>query len=191
MARHRLIEEPPRHRSGSRWIGQVGVALVIVLAVSGALWWSDTRRAALTAPAVDTAVPATVTAPPATVEPVDESAQRRQRIVDAARHYVELRTPYVEGGKTPAKGFDSSGLVWQILKDAGQKVPYRTSVKLRMWAEPIEFADLRPGDLVFYAHHVGVFVGDGQMVDASPMADTVIEHEMWQDPYPTFGRVPD
>jgi peptidoglycan DL-endopeptidase CwlO len=196
MGRHRLEVPPPQHRAGSRRIGQLGVGAVVATSLLVAFWASGQGRDMVTepaTPAVSTAVPtADPTATPSMPAPVeDESAELQRRIVDGARVYVERRSPYVEGGKSPKKGFDSSGLVWQVLKDVGREEPYRTTTALKKWAEPIEFADLQPGDLVFYAHHVGVFVGDGQMVDASPMADTVIEHEVWQDPYPTFGRVPD
>ena len=90
----------------------------------------------------------------------------------AAVAYAEsqIGTPYVWGGTSPQIGFDCSGLVVWAYGLAGVVVP---RVANDQWqAEPhVAMDQLVPGDLVFfgsgsYADHVGIYVGDGAMVDA-------------------------
>jgi cell wall-associated NlpC family hydrolase len=53
------------------------------------------------------------------------------------------------------------------LAHAGVALP-RTSQSQRAASRPVTAAELRPGDLVFYydASHVGIYVGDGQVIHA-------------------------
>jgi|GEM_PF-6225555 len=78
------------------------------------------------------------------------------------------RTPYVWGGTSP-NGFDCSGLVVFCYQNASGIYLPRTSEMQQMVGVPISDAELQRGDLVFYgypAHHVGIYVGDGLMVNA-------------------------
>ena len=85
---------------------------------------------------------------------------------------AQVGTPYVWGGETPGVGFDCSGLVQAAYKVAGISLPrvaqdqYDGTAKLGP-GNPVE-----PGDLIFFGGgpsdvtHVGIYVGNGQMVDA-------------------------
>ena len=85
---------------------------------------------------------------------------------------AQVGTPYVWGGETPGVGFDCSGLVQAAYKVAGIILPrvaqdqYDGTAKLGP-GDPVE-----PGDLIFFGAgpsdvtHVGIYVGNGQMVDA-------------------------
>ena len=85
---------------------------------------------------------------------------------------AQVGTPYVWGGETPGVGFDCSGLVQAAYKVAGITLPrvaqdqYDATTKLGP-GDPLE-----PGDLVFFGGstsdvtHVGIYIGNGQMVDA-------------------------
>jgi cell wall-associated NlpC family hydrolase len=85
---------------------------------------------------------------------------------------AQVGTPYVWGGETPGVGFDCSGLVQAAYKVAGITLPrvaqdqYDATAKLGP-GDPLE-----PGDLVFFGGgptdvtHVGIYTGNGQMVDA-------------------------
>jgi cell wall-associated NlpC family hydrolase len=85
---------------------------------------------------------------------------------------AQVGTPYIWGGETPGVGFDCSGLVQAAYKMAGITLPrvaqdqYDATTKLGS-DNPLE-----PGDLVFFGQslsdvtHVGIYVGNGQMVDA-------------------------
>jgi peptidoglycan DL-endopeptidase CwlO len=82
--------------------------------------------------------------------------------------YAQLGCPYVFGGTGPCQqGFDCSGLVQSAWASAGVSIP-RTSEE--QWAQlpHVPISDLQPGDILVFngAGHVGMFVGDGMMIDA-------------------------
>jgi peptidoglycan DL-endopeptidase CwlO len=85
----------------------------------------------------------------------------------------QVGKPYRWGATGPAS-FDCSGLVRFAYADAGLSLP-RTSRQQWSAGRHVRVADLRPGDLVFWAHdpadpatihHVGMYVGQGLMVHA-------------------------
>ena len=84
-----------------------------------------------------------------------------------------LDTRYAWGGRGPAMGFDCSGLVAHVYKEAAG-IPLRgTSADLGKRSRPVDTAQLQPGDLVFFNtlgarhSHVGLYVGGGRFVHAS------------------------
>ena len=75
---------------------------------------------------------------------------------------------YVYGAAGP-NTFDCSGLTSYSYKAAGITIP-RTSKAQSTFGTPVAKADLKPGDLVFFyspVSHVGMYIGNGQMVHAS------------------------
>jgi cell wall-associated NlpC family hydrolase len=92
----------------------------------------------------------------------------------------KVGSPYRWGATGPSS-FDCSGLVNWAFEQAGIEVP-RTSRALSQVGTPVARGDLQPGDLVFFyspVSHVGIYIGDGQMVHAStsgkPVAISPIE----------------
>lgn len=86
-----------------------------------------------------------------------------------------LGTPYRWGGTDPDKGFDCSGLVGYVFRNAlGIELPRvsRDMAKSPNSGELItDRAKLAAGDLVFFGrkgrvNHVGIYVGDGRFVHA-------------------------
>ncbi len=76
--------------------------------------------------------------------------------------------PYVWGAAGPSQ-FDCSGLVVWAYAQEGIALPHYTG---SLWESGVHVArsDLEPGDLVFFGadiSHVGIYVGDGMMIDAS------------------------
>ena len=102
------------------------------------------------------------------------SSSKGQAIVEQAKKYLGVR--YVYGGTTP-KGFDCSGLVQYVCKSLGINVN-RTAAAQFNNGKAVNKSDLQAGDLVFFAkggriHHVGIYVGNGQMIHAPQTGDVV------------------
>lgn len=92
-------------------------------------------------------------------------------VVAEAKRFVGLR--YLWGG-TSAWGFDCSGLVWDVFRALGKKVPRDTGPQSH--AGKRVTGALRPGDLVFYgspAFHVAIVAGGGMMIESPDSAHAV------------------
>ncbi|MGW7437746.1 NlpC/P60 family protein [Streptomyces sp. NPDC054849] len=90
---------------------------------------------------------------------------RAATAVMAAR--AAVGRPYVWGSTGPT-GFDCSGLMVWSYRQAGVSLP-RTSQAQRYAGRQVPLSQARPGDLVTYrsdASHVGMYVGNGQVVHA-------------------------
>lgn len=89
-------------------------------------------------------------------------------VVADGRKY--LGVPYVWGGTDPAKGLDCSGLVQRVFKDLGYSLPRVAADQARQGTHVTGgLAQARPGDLLTFgspAHHIGIYVGDGKMLEA-------------------------
>ena len=81
--------------------------------------------------------------------------------------YGKLGSPYVWGATGP-DAFDCSGLMQAAYRAAGISLPRTTYAQIAS-GERVPLSQLRPGDLVFFysgISHVGLYVGNGQMVHA-------------------------
>jgi cell wall-associated NlpC family hydrolase len=89
--------------------------------------------------------------------------------------------PYVWGAAGPS-AFDCSGLVLWAYAQVGISLPHFTGDQWTMGVH-VARADLQPGDLVFFyadIGHVGLYIGNGLMVDAPNFGETVqVEPVMW------------
>lgn len=92
------------------------------------------------------------------------SGSKGQQIANYACQFIG--NPYVPGGTSLTEGADCSGFVWRVYKDFGYSVP-RTSYSLRSYGTEVSYSDAQPGDVVCYAGHVGLYIGNGQIVHAS------------------------
>jgi cell wall-associated NlpC family hydrolase len=105
-----------------------------------------------------------------------------QDIVHEVHKY--LGVPYVWGGATPS-GFDCSGLVMYVFAKFGYKLPHYTGDQVQKGC-PIPsdkegrppLAELQPGDILFFNtegkdSHVGIYIGNGQMIEAPHTGDVV------------------
>ncbi|MBL1105691.1 C40 family peptidase [Streptomyces sp. 5-8] len=81
--------------------------------------------------------------------------------------YSKLGSPYVWGATGP-NAFDCSGLAQAAYRAAGISLPRTTYAQINA-GRRVSRAELRPGDLVFFysgISHVGIYVGNGQMIHA-------------------------
>ena len=107
-------------------------------------------------------------------------------------------TPYHWGGNTPEGGFDCSGLVDYIYRQAADiLLPHASREMARVDGRKVKhMVDLASGDLVFFdiggdISHVGVYVGKGRFVHAPNSGGTVrmddIDGPYWRDHF-AFGK---
>ena len=100
--------------------------------------------------------------------------------------YRYLGVPYVYGGTTPS-GFDCSGFTQYVYAQLGVSLP-RTSSAQRYAGTVVSAAAARPGDLMWYPGHIGIYIGGGDYIGARmpgvPLMAGPITH-----PSPVFIRV--
>ena len=107
----------------------------------------------------------------ATERPLPEPAQGSANAV-AFRALSLVGTPYLYGGESPQTGFDCSGFVRFIYRDALGVMLARTAQAQASDGRMLRrIGNLRLGDLVFFSEgsaifHVGLYVGDGRFVHA-------------------------
>ena len=86
-----------------------------------------------------------------------------QSVVDYA--YQFLGNPYVWGGTSLTNGADCSGFVQSVYAHFGISLP-RTSYEQRTAGYEISYTEAQPGDLILYEGHVGIYMGDGKIINA-------------------------
>ncbi|MEK4069862.1 bifunctional lytic transglycosylase/C40 family peptidase [Peribacillus sp. FSL R5-0717] len=105
-----------------------------------------------------------------------------------------LGRPYVWGGRTPAAGgFDCSGLLEYAFAQVGMDM-YGTAQSQYNKTKPVPEEHIKPGDLVFFstykpgASHVGMYVGNGQFINANSSGGTSYSSVAeWKNLYPFLG----
>ncbi len=97
----------------------------------------------------------------AELPPVEASGFGAQVVAIAMRY---IGTPYVHGGSTPA-GFDCSGFTQYVYAQVGVNLP-RSSGAQRGAGRVVPASEARPGDLIWWPGHVGIYLGNGQHIAA-------------------------
>jgi cell wall-associated NlpC family hydrolase len=85
-------------------------------------------------------------------------------IVSYASQFVG--NPYVYGGNSLTEGIDCSGFVKQIFGHYGISLP-RDSYSLRSSGQAVSYENAKAGDIICYAGHVAIYMGNGRIVHAS------------------------
>ncbi len=87
----------------------------------------------------------------------------------------QLGVPYRFAAASPGVAFDCSGLTMWAWAQAGVSLPHFAASQYGMLPH-VSLNDLQPGDLVFFysdIHHVGLYIGNGNMVQAPRTGDVV------------------
>ncbi|AEE44816.1 C40 family peptidase [Cellulomonas fimi] len=107
-----------------------------------------------------------------------------QSFVAAAQKYVGV--PYVWGGESLDEGgLDCSGLVLRALADVGVTDVPRVARDQQRMGEPVaSLAQALPGDLVVFGggNHIGIYLGEGKMVDAPKPGAHVVVRDVYTTP---------
>ena len=75
--------------------------------------------------------------------------------------------PYVYGGSSLTGGTDCSGFVMSVYANFGVSLPHSSSADRSQGYAVDGLANAQPGDIVCYSGHVGIYIGNGQIVHAS------------------------
>ena len=113
----------------------------------------------------------------------------------------QLGKPYVWGAQGP-NSFDCSGLTYYVYKNAAGITLPRTSVEQSKYGTTVSKSNLKAGDLIFFdtsgpndggVSHVGIYVGNGQMIHASSSQKKIVkvsvETSYWNNAYVRAKRV--
>jgi cell wall-associated NlpC family hydrolase len=110
-----------------------------------------------------------------------------------------IGTPYRNGGTTPQSGFDCSGFVWYVYRQAASLALPRSANELGRAGQPVSADELRPGDLVFYNtlgsefSHVGIYIGGDRFVHAPSSGGNVsivsMRNAYWAQRYSGARRI--
>ena len=100
----------------------------------------------------------------------------------ALRWALTRRGDLYQWGAAGPRAFDCSGLVMWAYAKVGIRLPHFTGAQWQMGIH-VSRRDLQPGDLVFFytdIGHVGLYIGNGLMVDAPDFGERVqVEPVMW------------
>ena len=99
-----------------------------------------------------------------TPEPTSSGGGKGQDIANYACKFIG--NPYVAGGTSLTNGADCSGFVMSVYKNFGINLP-RSSYSQSTVGKGVSYSDARPGDVIYYGGHVGIYIGNGQIVHAS------------------------
>lgn len=88
---------------------------------------------------------------------------------------------FSEGGTSPAEGFDNSGFIYYVLRKCGYVGCPRQIGEQIEWGETVSFAELKPGDVVYFstdagagrAEFGGFYAGGGIMIYSPYPGETV------------------
>lgn len=125
-------------------------------------------------------------------EAQEQKSEANQVIIDAARttaassagsemgkaviNYATqfVGNPYVYGGSSLTNGTDCSGFVMSVYSNFGVSLPHSSSALRSKGYDVGGLENAQPGDIVCYSGHVGLYVGNGQIVHASTSRTGII-----------------
>ncbi|PPA70443.1 NlpC/P60 family protein [Jeotgalibacillus proteolyticus] len=147
-------------------------------------------------PGQELAVSGELTTPAPAAAPASETPATSvsvQTVITIAKEQMGI--PYVWGGSTP-DGFDCSGFIYYVFKQAG--LPFGRTTAEGQHALTANVSSPQAGDLVFFENtykvgisHVGIYLGNNQFIhtnDGEGVHITDLDNAYWQEKFAGFGR---
>ncbi|MDY2959940.1 MAG: C40 family peptidase [Hornefia sp.] len=91
------------------------------------------------------------------------SKKSGQAVADFALKFVG--NPYKYGGESLTNGADCSGFVMAVYRHFGVLLPH-SSIADQYLGKGVSFSQARPGDLICYGGHIGIYIGNNKIVHA-------------------------
>jgi len=119
----------------------------------------------------------TNTSKPSTVQPAGAASAEIVSMINSASGSAKgkevasfackfIGNPYVPGGTSLTNGADCSGFTQAVYREFGISIPRNSSAQ-RTCGSGVSYSEAQPGDIICYAGHVGLYIGNGYIVHAS------------------------
>lgn len=99
-----------------------------------------------------------------------KNRSKGKAVADFALKFVG--NPYVWGGESLTKGADCSGFVLAVYKYFGVSMAHGVVQQSRL-GRSVSYRDAKPGDLICYSNHIGIYIGDNKIVHAMNPANGI------------------
>lgn len=119
-------------------------------------------------------------------EEASSSSAATGSIFSTAKRGIGVR--YVFGGSSPS-GWDCSGFTSWVYRQHGIHLPHSAGAQARM-GKRVSRSEARPGDLAYYPGHVGIYAGNGMILDAGNSAKDTSIRKLWNANW-SFYRIVD
>lgn len=103
---------------------------------------------------------------------VSAGSESGKAVIDYALQFVG--NPYVYGGSSLTNGTDCSGFVMSVYSNFGVSLPHSSTALRSQGYDVGGVANAQPGDIICYSGHVGLYIGNGQIVHASTSKTGII-----------------
>jgi cell wall-associated NlpC family hydrolase len=124
-------------------------------------------------------------------------SDRTQELIFHALAFIDVKYRY--GGVSPETGWDCSGYVYHVFREAVGVILPRDAASMSAKGQPISRRELQPGDLVFFNtlkrafSHVGIYLGDNRFIHAPATGKAVqisnMASEYWARRYDGGRRI--
>lgn len=102
-----------------------------------------------------------------------------QQVADFALQFVG--NPYVYGGTSLTNGADCSGFTLAVYSNFGVSLPHSAAAQNKKGTNVGSVANAVPGDLIYYSGHIGIYIGNEQIIHASNSRTGIIVSNVYYD----------